>query len=297
MPNSIWNDIGWIISFRNEALTPIFEGFTWLGYPTFITFFLPILYWLWNRDAATRLMVIVMLTSLLNAYLKDYWMNPRPDLALRLDAEVAQSFGMPSGHAQVSGVLWLWLAYEARRAWMWVMSIFIVAMICLSRLYLGVHDLEDIIIGLALAGLSMLLFKYSLAPALGKFRNLHARWHLPMILMLMLFLSFIWPSSTNSYETILVCALMMGWLYGRQLYDDYLRYELRDTMFGYAFLPRLFAGLVGIISLLILTIIMRYISSGFDDQSGAFFSLLIYGIYMTCGAPLLFKALRISQEG
>ena len=307
MPNNIshniLHDISWVIPLRNDGLTLIYEAFTWLGYPTFITFFLPLLYWVWNRDAATRMMMIVMLSSLLNAFLKDYWMNPRPDIIFRLDAEVAQSFGMPSGHAQVSAVLWFWLAYEVRRLWMWILVSFIMIMICLSRIYLGVHDLEDIIVGLALAALSLLVLKFMLyppldrlKPSLQKFRQLHVRWHLLMILMLMLFLSFIWPSSTNSYETLLVCALMMGWLYGRQIYDDYLRYELRPNILGYAISAPILAGLVGIISMAILSIITRYIFAGLDEYSGAFLSLLILSFYMTCGAPLLFKTLRIMRE-
>lgn len=295
MLSDILHDISWIIPFRNDLLTPIFEGFTWLGYPTFITLFLPLLYWIWNKDAATRLMLIVMLSSLLNAFLKDYWMNPRPDMIFRLDAEVAESFGMPSGHAQVSGVLWLWLAYELRRLWMWILSSVIVAMICLSRLYLGVHDVEDIIVGLALAAFSIFLFKASLMPALNKFRQLHARWHMPMILMLMLLLSFIWPSSTNSYETILVCALMMGWLYGRQLYQDYLRYELRERIFGHAFIAPVLAGLAGIISLLIMNVVIGYVLGGLDEHSAAFLTLLVVSVYMTFGAPLLFKLLRLAR--
>ncbi len=296
MLNDILHDISWIIPLRNDWLTPIFEGFTWLGYPTFIAFFLPLLYWLWNKDAATRLMMIVMLSSLLNAFLKDYWMNPRPDIIFRLDAEVAESFGMPSGHAQVSGTLWFWLAYEVRRLWMWIVSSIIVAMICLSRIYLGVHDIEDIIVGLALAALSILVFYTSLMPVLNKFRQMHARWHMPMILMLMLTLSFIWPNATNSYETILVCALMMGWLYGRQLDQDYLRYEWRESIFGHAVIAPILAGLVGIISLLLLSVIIDYVFSGLDKHSSAFLTLLIVSVYMTFGAPLLFRTMRIARD-
>ena len=294
--DDIFYDIGWVIPYRNPILTPIFEGFTWLGYPTFITFFLPLLYWVWNRDGATRLMMIVMLSSLLNAYLKDYWMNPRPDMVFRMDTEVAQSFGMPSGHAQVSAALWFWLAYEVRRLWMWILASCIMLMICLSRLYLGVHDLEDIIVGLVLAVFSLLLFKASLHPYLSKFRHLNARWHIPIIVTLMVFLSFIWPSSTNSYETLLVCALMVGWLYGRQIFADYLRYELRENILGYAISAPIVAGLVGIISMIVLSIIIRYITVALNEHSGAFLSLLILSFYMSCGAPLLFKILRIMRE-
>lgn len=304
MVDRFLHDINWVLPLRNDGLTPVFETFTWLGYPTFITFFLPLLYWAWNRDAATRVMMIVMLSSLLNAFLKDYWMNPRPDIALQLDPEVAQSFGMPSGHAQVSGVLWLWLAYELKRLWVWLGALFIVSMICLSRLYLGVHDLEDIIVGLVLAVVSMLLFRLFLSPLLQRFRGLNATWHIFFILMLMMLLALIWPGLSSeisqnnraqSYDTLLVCALMMGWLYGRQWDQHYVDGRLRINLWGQQYLPQIIAGLFGIISLFLLNIVLRTSLTFMDELSGNFLILLLLGFYMTFGVPLLLKILRLAR--
>src|SRR5690606_33585059 len=67
--------------------------------------------------------------------------------------------GFPSGHAQRSSTLWtsLALAYGSRPLG-WLAAI-LIPLICLSRLYLGVHYLADILGGLALGfGLVALFF-------------------------------------------------------------------------------------------------------------------------------------------
>jgi hypothetical protein len=73
----IWHDVSWVVPYRNEGLTTIFEAFTWLGYPGFVMLFLPLGYWLWNKNKFTRLTAVVILATLLNTFLKDYWQNPR----------------------------------------------------------------------------------------------------------------------------------------------------------------------------------------------------------------------------
>ena len=145
-----WNDLNWVLPYRSDAATVVMRAFTWMGYSTFYMLFLPLGYWLWHRPAFTRLAVMVAVSGVLNAFLKDYWQVPRPDVALSLDGKAAESFAMPSGHAQTSSVLWVWLALEVRRGWMWAVAALLIAGIVASRLYLGVHHVADIAAGLAI---------------------------------------------------------------------------------------------------------------------------------------------------
>lgn len=147
----------WVLAYRNDLLTPIFEVFTWIGYTNFYLVFLPLGYWLWNKRKFTRLAVIVAASALTNAYLKDWIQDPRPNPIFSLDPRVSVEYALPSGHAQVSFAMWIWLAVEVRRWWMWVVSILMVAGICASRIYLGVHDLEDILVGLALGFVAVII--------------------------------------------------------------------------------------------------------------------------------------------
>ncbi len=155
----LWHNLDWVLPLRTPALTQLAIGFSWLGYSTFILLFMSIGYWTYNRAIFYRLMILVVVNAMLNAYAKDWIQDPRPPLAIRLDDRVHESYGLPSGHAQLAVVLWMWLAWEVRRAWVWVLCAGIAVGVAFSRLYLGVHDLEDVVGGAALGALSLVVFE------------------------------------------------------------------------------------------------------------------------------------------
>lgn len=153
------HNLQWVLPLRSPELTALAHGFSWLGYTTFIIFFIALGYWTWNKALFYRLLVLVAINALLNAYAKDLVQDPRPPLDLRLDDRVGESYGLPSGHAQMAVVMWLWLAWEVRRASVWLLCLFIALGVMLSRMYLGVHDLEDVLVGAALGGASLYAFE------------------------------------------------------------------------------------------------------------------------------------------
>lgn len=155
----VLHNLQWILPLRSPALTPLAIGLSWLGYTTFIMFFLAIGYWTWSKAIFFRLLILVAINATLNAYVKDLVHDPRPPLELRLDDLVGTSYGLPSGHAQLAVVIWLWLAWEIRRRWAWVLGSAIALGVIVSRLYLGVHDLEDVLVGAALGTTSLLAFE------------------------------------------------------------------------------------------------------------------------------------------
>ena len=154
----VLHNLQWVLPLRSPALTPLAVGLSWLGYTTFIMFFMAIGYWTWSKAIFFRLLILVTINATLNAYVKDLMQDPRPPLELRLDDLVGTSYGLPSGHAQLAVVIWLWLAWEIRRRWTWVLGSAIALGVIVSRLYLGVHDLEDVLAGAALGGASLLIF-------------------------------------------------------------------------------------------------------------------------------------------
>lgn len=163
------HNLQWVLPLRSPALTQLALGLSWLGYATFLMFFMSIGYWVWNKERFFRLLILVTANALLNAYVKDLFQDPRPPLELRLDDLVGASYGLPSAHAQLAVTLWLWLAWEVRRAWVWGLCIAIALGVILSRLYLGVHDLEDVLVGAGLGGTSLLVFEWV--------RHRHTRLH------------------------------------------------------------------------------------------------------------------------
>jgi hypothetical protein len=66
---------------------------------------------------------------------------------------VETSFGVPSGHAQNAMAMWGIMAYGLGKRWAWVIAILLTFFIGLSRLYLGMHFIQDVLAGWLIGGL------------------------------------------------------------------------------------------------------------------------------------------------
>lgn len=142
-------------------LDSLFKFFTFLGDEEFYLILLPLVYWSIDRAMGVRLMILALFSSLVNATAKEIGGQPRP---FGYDDRVvplvdAGGYGLPSGHAQSSVVIWGFIALETRRRWMWLFAITLMLGVGLSRIYLGVHFPTDVIGG-ALLGL-LLLFAWN----------------------------------------------------------------------------------------------------------------------------------------
>jgi membrane-associated phospholipid phosphatase len=197
------HDLTWVLPLRSPALTQLAFAFSWLGYSTFIMFFMALGYWACSKAVFYRLLILVALNALLNAYAKDLFQDPRPPLEIRLDDLVGASYGLPSGHAQLAVVMWMWLAWEIRKPWAWFTGSAIAVGVMASRLYLGVHDLEDVLGGAVLGGASLLAFEY-----LRRRVALNALWmQMAIIFGLPALALLTWPGAAPEYIPTLA-----GWL-------------------------------------------------------------------------------------
>jgi undecaprenyl-diphosphatase len=109
----------------------------------------------WQRrwGSALTLVVITGGTHLLNNVLKDYFHRTRPTPVLP-GYFLAQQFSFPSGHAMFSMAFYFYVAYlswqfvsGARRILVVLILAILVILIGVSRIYLGVHYLSDVIAG------------------------------------------------------------------------------------------------------------------------------------------------------
>ncbi|AOE83330.1 phosphatase PAP2 family protein [Pseudomonas sp. TCU-HL1] len=273
--NELLHSLDWVLPLRNETLTPVMRFFTLLGYEKFILFFLPLGYWAWNRGVFLRLLVLVAVTALLNAWLKDYWQDPRPDIALRMDHEVGDSFGLPSGHAQIAVVIWFWLAFELRRTWAWVVSGVVVTGIIFSRLYLGAHDVEDVVGG-SLLGIGTLLL-FAQVRHWPWWREAHGLWHLALILLVFVAAWLSWPGVAPSYIPLLA-GLMVGVLVG------YRQWEFSAEV---ATWRRVLAAAIGAVSFILLQKLLKSAGAAwpFDPQLWQGLKGLVMGLFVAVAMP------------
>lgn len=127
---------------------------THLGSQTVIIVVLALIFWCVSPRLGARLFVAVTASGVLNYLLKAVLYGARPSW---FDAHVKAhahhgSFGIPSGHAQGATVVWGYLGIRSgRRAWLWV-CVGVIALVALSRIYLGAHFISDVLAGLLLGG-------------------------------------------------------------------------------------------------------------------------------------------------
>lgn len=136
------------------------RAITAMGYEQFFILLLPAIYWCFGQMLGIRVGIIFLTGQYLNFFLKFLFHSPRPywisDKVIAYSQE--SSFGLPSGHAQIAGTMWGWLAVEIKKRWFTILAIVLIFLIGLSRLFLGVHFLSDVLLGWALGGLTVWAF-------------------------------------------------------------------------------------------------------------------------------------------
>ncbi len=148
----------WAISRRSPAATSFFNFMSIVGGPLGLAILVAVvviaLLFLRRFRWVLYLMVTVGGGALLNMELKRYFARARPDLVEML--RQAHGYSFPSGHAMGSTVVFGALSYLAfRTATRWsvksaalALGITLVLAVSLSRVYLGVHWISDVVAGI-----------------------------------------------------------------------------------------------------------------------------------------------------
>jgi hypothetical protein len=124
--------------------------FTFLGSEQFYLLIAPAIIWCIDAALGLRLGLFLMINGMVNAALKIAFHMPRPywySTEVKALGGAENSFGAPSGHAQNAVVVWGTLANHIKTRVAWIIAIFIMFMIGLSRIYLAVHFPHDVLLG------------------------------------------------------------------------------------------------------------------------------------------------------
>lgn len=158
----IQNGIDWILAIQSLGswLELPMEFFTFLGNENFFFLVLPLVYWSIDAGVGLRIAFILTTSNYLNAIVKMLFAAPRPYwVSAQVEPlSVEYTFGIPSGHAQNSAAIWGTVAAGINKRWAWVAAILLTFFIGLSRLYLGVHFLHDVLLGWLLGILLLFAF-------------------------------------------------------------------------------------------------------------------------------------------
>ena len=285
------HDLSWVLPLRNDTLTVIFNGFTFLGYLPFFLILLPMGYWLGDKAMFTRLTMLVGIVALSNSFLKDLFQDPRPDLMFALDKRVGDSFGFPSGHAQIAVATWMWIAFELRRRWMWALAAIVAGGVCLSRLYLGVHDVEDVLGGILLGLATMVAFAGFQGGTLGSiYRHQPAAYLIGMAAIIPV-LHLAWPINPVSGAVFSVSAMMIAWYAGHAWQQNQAGPETHRNV--------VLSVMASVFAIAVLFTIFKFMGEGLaalglEKDTVSVAQLAFMSLYATIIVPWLFRAARLT---
>jgi undecaprenyl-diphosphatase len=168
----------WLGAHRSTAMDNVMIEITALGTGTVVMMIVAVaglfLVLTRHRYSAGLLLVSTLGGLVLNMILKLGFNRPRPAILVPEVQAVSSSF--PSGHAMSAAIVYATVAYLAarlqKRVWPRVMvmsaALILILLICISRLYLGVHYPSDVVAGVSI-GLAWAAFCMATLEAIQKF--------------------------------------------------------------------------------------------------------------------------------
>lgn len=139
----------------DPLLTTIMIAFTWLGSPTVWIGLGMGLHWLHHKQLAVRMLTLSIISAFVVEGLKTVFARPRPGpefLQLYTDGITQKSF--PSGHATIASMqIMHLLRRENAPALFALLGGLLVVGVAISRVYLGLHYLGDVVAGVLVGSL------------------------------------------------------------------------------------------------------------------------------------------------
>lgn len=274
--------IQWLQQFSSPVLDRFFLMVTDIGSHYAYMAIIPFIYWAVDRQVGRRLAGLFLTSMWLNGLLKEYLVMPRPDAtAVRVLAD-EPSPGFPSGHAQGAMTLWGYLAVALRRRWLTWLAVVIIALVSLSRLYLGVHFPGDVLGGLGIAAVLLVLFALLYQLDLGAMLSVRMRMLLIFLIPLLLYPLY----QTGTSEQLI--GFFIGFFTAETLAGQVVPFRARVGFIQQ--IIKLIIGYAGFAALIVLH--MMFVPVGLPAVLG--YSLI--GIWISMGAPALFRLLGLSGE-
>ncbi|MFO7797804.1 MAG: phosphatase PAP2 family protein [Promethearchaeati archaeon] len=289
--NSIFFQFFWNQELRN--LLPNFEFFfryiTELGGTLIYLGIFFTLFWGINKKLARNLILIYISSNFVNFYAKAFIGNPRPDQSNWILIE-ASHLSTPSGHAMSSTVVWGYVGVKMKNILTLTISLLIIFLVSLSRMYLGVHWLGDILTGW-LFGLIVLLLANIIEHSeikLGKNKNFNINIFLIVFGFIALILTELFNISSYNFGT--VGGQFIGIGIGFILEQKFVNFDIElEKMKSWKIITRIFIGIV-IVAIIYLGLYLVIDSDIFWQVTLQYILVFLVGIFLW---PFIFQKLNL----
>lgn len=244
------------------------------------------IFWGINKNFAKSLLFIYVASNFANYYAKAIIANDRPPESSWLLIG-ASHLSTPSGHAMSSTVFWGYSSMKIRRIEMWILSILVIILVGLSRIYLGVHWFGDVLTGWffgLIILIVVLLFEDNIRNFIAKFNIIYIYLGLAVLGLVVMILTEIFYESSYNFGT--PGGQMIGLGLGFALEHKFVNFEINlDPRERGKLILRILVGIL-LISIIYLGLYLIIDSSVFWMSALQYIITLVIGIFVW---PYIFK--------
>ena len=148
---------------RLPGLNEFMLAITTLGEETALLVIALIFFWCVDKRKGYYILTVGLLGTVFNQFVKLLCRVPRPWIKdpnftiLEQAREGAGGFSFPSGHTQTAVGLFGAVAVTTKRRWLSAISLALAVLVGFSRMYVGVHTPQDVLVGAAQSVLLLLI--------------------------------------------------------------------------------------------------------------------------------------------
>ncbi len=296
--------LGYNLAFYNSdpIVQAVFKFFTETGSDLFYIAALSLIYLTFDKKYARFIIPQFIIQLFFNTGLKDIFQDPRPEWNYINGVPIEDSYGFPSGHSQLAIAFWGTQMYALqdhpkKKIILPILAIFLI-MVPISRMVIGVHDLEDVIGGL-LIGIGVATTYAYLAPEiLSKTESKSWKWKLSMSLVISLLIwvisvisAFVLLNSEIAAENIAQpCGLLVALSFGLKIEENIVDYKIEEGK------PKknIILGLIGVLIIFVGYFVLGAIFSFIPLPLwiSRFIRYILIGTLIALIAPLILKKLQ-----
>jgi membrane-associated phospholipid phosphatase len=321
LPFAMFSQVAWIEAFQNAApfLAPLMIAASFLGQPEFYLLAIPLIVWCYDRSLGIRLLVLIPLSTVINAAAKYLFHSPRPYWVSGEVKALAYepTFGNPSAHAQNTLVFFGYIGAALKKKWVMAACVAVILLVGFARIFLAVHFITDVLTGWAIGLIILLVFLQYETPV-ARWLETNADW---MNISLALGASLVlvaaawlcvagteswvipgeWPAMAFAHtgvpidplslkDSLLSAGLLFGSAAGAVVCSRYFPYRPSGSP-----ARKIARYIIGIVVLGLLWVALGAITpaGGYGAGIMNYLRAAVVGAWITLGAPVLFIKLRV----